>query len=302
MDESVIISNVFHHVAWGTTISVYFWLVGASAGSFVISSFGWVFGIQRYKPLALSASVTAIILLFLVPILLIWDLGKPLRFIYLLLPSYWHATGPMSWGSVLIFSYPIAMIFYTVFVVKNNVLWARIIGIVSIVLALSTHWYTGVVMELNPGRFLNHTALAPLLFLTGAFISGIGLLVLILWIQNMIVSAQKRIKWSLIEEMSQYMMYGLVFDAFLLFLEFMQTTYGSQSEVMGHEDVLMGVFRFPYLWMEIVIGLIIPFFILVSPLKRTRAGIILASFLVAIGVYGMRIWWVMGGQYLQTFY
>ena len=260
------------------------------------------FWIQRYKPLALSASVTAIILLFLVPILLIWDLGKPLRFIYLLLPSYWHATGPMSWGSVLIFSYPIAMIFYTYFVVKNNVLWAKIIGIVSIVLALSTHWYTGVVMELNPGRFLNHTALAPLLFLTGAFISGIGLLVLILWIQNMIVSAQKRIKWSLIEEMAQYMMYGLVFDAFLLFLEFMQTTYGSQNEVMGHEDVLMGVFRFPYLWMEIVIGLIIPFFILVSPLKRTRAGIILAAFLVAIGVYGMRIWWVMGGQYLQTFY
>ena len=81
MDESVIISNVFHHVAWGTTIAVYFWLVGASAGSFVISSFGWVFGIKRYKPLALTASVTAIIMLMMVPILLIWDLGKPLRFV-----------------------------------------------------------------------------------------------------------------------------------------------------------------------------------------------------------------------------
>ncbi len=302
MDESVIISNVFHHVAWGTTISIYFWLVGASAGSFVISSFGWVFGIKRYKPLALTASVTAIIMLLLVPILLIWDLGKPLRFIYLLLPGYWHATGPMSWGTALIFSYPIAMLFYTYFVVKNNAMWAKIVGIVSIVLALSTHWYTGVVMELNPGRFLNHTALAPLLFLTGAFISGIGLLVLILWVQNMVVSAKKRIEWSLMVEMAQYMMYGLVFDTFLLFLEFMQTLYGSQSEVMGHEDVLLGVFRFPYLWLELVIGLIIPFFILVSPIKRTKTGVILASFLVGVGVYGMRIWWVMGGQYLQTFY
>ncbi len=302
MDDSVIISNVFHHVAWGTTIAIYFWLVGASAGSFVISSFGWVFGITRYKPLALSASITAIILLLLVPILLIWDLGKPLRFIYLLLPSYWHATGPMSWGSALIFSYPIAMIVYTYFVVKNNVTGAKVAGIVSIVLALSTHWYTGVVMELNPGRFLNHTALAPLLFLTGAFISGIGLLILILWIQNMIVSTEKKISWSLIEEMAQYMMYGLVFDAFLLFLEFMQTLYGSANLVMAHDEVLMGVFRFPYLWMEIVIGLIIPFVILVSPLKKIKAGVIIASFLVAFGVYGMRIWWVMGGQYLQTFY
>ncbi len=302
MEESVVTYNVFHHVAWGTTISVYFWLVGASAGSFVISSFGWVFGIKRYKPLALTASMMAIILLLLVPILLIWDLGKPLRFIYLLLPGYWHATGPMSWGSALIMSYPIAMIVYSFFVVKNNQLWAKIVGIVSIMLALSTHWYTGVVMELNPGRFLNHTALAPLLFLTGAFISGIGLLILVIWIQNMLVRAAKRIDWSLIQEMAQYMMYGLVFDAFLLFLEFMQTTYGSQSEVMGHEDVLMGVFRFSYLWLEIVIGLLVPLIILNTPLKRFRAAVILAAFLVATGVFGMRIWWVMGGQYLQTFY
>jgi len=302
MGESIIISNAFHHVAWGTTISVYFWLVGASAGSFVISSFGWVFGIKRYKPLALIASVMAIFLLLLVPILLIWDLGKPLRFLYLLLPGYWHATGPMSWGSALIFSYPIAMLAYTYFVVINNPLWAKIIGIVSIALALSTHWYTGVVMELNPGRFLNHTALAPLLFLTGAFISGIGLLILLIWLRNMFLAVEKRIDWSLIEEMAQYMMYGLAFDAFLLFLEFMQTIYGSSSEVMGHEEVLMGVFRFPYLWLETVIGLIIPFFILVSPLKKFKFAVILSAFLVAIGVYGMRIWWVMGGQYLQTFY
>jgi molybdopterin-containing oxidoreductase family membrane subunit len=301
MNETVIISNAFHHVAWGTTIAVYFWLVGASAGSFVISSFGWVFGIKRYKPLALTASVTAIILLLLVPVLLIWDLGKPLRFPYLMLPSYWHATGPMSWGSVLIMTYPIAMIVYSFYVVKNNELLARIVGIISIVLALSTHWYTGVVMELNPGRFLNHTALAPLLFLTGAFISGIALLILILSIRNRIVSAAKRIEWTLVEEMAQYMLYGLVFDAFLLFLEFMQSLYGDQNEVMGHE-VLMTVFQGPYLWAEIVTGLLLPIIILVTPLKNTKSGILLACFMVCIGIYGMRVWWVLGGQYLQTFY
>lgn len=302
MAESVVTFNVFHHVAWGTTISVYFWLVGASAGSFVISSFGWVFGIKRYKPLAMTASVTAIVMLLIVPVLLTWDLGKPLRFIYLLVPGYWHATGPMSWGTVLISVYPMSMLVYAYFVAKNDAFWARNFGIIAIVLALSTHWYTGVVMELNPGRFLNHTALAPLLFLTGAFISGIGLLLLILWVQNMFVVAEKRIGWDLMEEMAQYMMYGIVFDVFLLFLEAMQTMYGSINEVIGHEDVLLGVFRFPYLWLEIVIGLAIPFVILTSPLKKSKIGIIAASFLVCIGVYGMRVWWVMGGQYMQSFY
>ncbi|MEO5345601.1 MAG: polysulfide reductase NrfD [Magnetococcus sp. YQC-9] len=302
MEESVVTFNAFHHVAWGTTISVYFWLVGASAGSFVISSFGWVFGIKRYKPLTMTASVTAIIMLLLVPFLLTWDLGKPIRFIYLLIPGYWHSTGPMAWGTMLICLYPMSMIVYSYFVIKQNQTFAKMFGIVAIVLALSTHWYTGVVMELNPGRFLNHTALAPLLFLTGAFISGIGLMNVIVFIRNVLVRAENRFDWALVHEMAQFMMYGIVFDIFLLFLDFMQTTYGNQNEVMGHTVVLMQVFRFPYLWLELVIGLVIPLVILVSPLKNYKLGALVASLLVIIGVYGMRVWWVMGGQYLQSFY
>lgn len=300
--ETLITYNAVHHNPWGTPITIYFWLVGASAGSFVLSAFGWVFGIKRYKPLALTASVLAIGMLMIVPVLLIWDLGKPFRFIYLMLPGYWHGTAPMAWGSLLILSYPVSMLVYTYFVIKNDQKWARIIGIVAIVLALSTHWYTGVVMELNPGRYINHTPLAPLLFLTGAFISGIGLMILVLWIQDFFLSEEKKSKWELNVEMAQYMMYGIVFDCFLLFLDFMQTQYGNTGENIGHHVVLMEIFFTPYVWLECVIGLFLPLAILVSPLKTTKLGVYGASFLVAVGVYGMRIWWVMGGQYMQSFY
>jgi dimethyl sulfoxide reductase membrane subunit len=301
MEESVVTFNVFHHVAWGTAISVYFWLVGASAGSFVVGSLGWVFGVKRFRPIALTASVTSISMLMLVPLLLIWDLGKPVRFIYLLIPGYWHATGPMAWGTVLICLYTLTMMIYIYFIIKNNTKLAKSIGILAVMLSLIP-WYTGVVMELNPGRFLNHTALAPLLFLVGAFISGIGLLIVVLGIQNLFLSATRRTDSKLFIEMSQYMMYGLVFDLFLLFLEFMQSTYGSMNMVLGHEVVLMGVLKFPYLWLEIVIGLVVPIVMLISPLKRNVYAVTLAAFMVCVGVYGMRVWWVLGGQYLQTFY
>lgn len=302
MEESVIISNVHHHVVWGTPISIYFWLVGASAGSFVLSAFGWVFGMKRYKPLGLTASILAIIVLMIVPVLLIFDLGKPWRFFYLLLPGYWHGTSPMSWGSLLILSYPVSMFIYTYFVIKNDQLWAKILGIIAIILACSTHWYTGVVMELNPGRHLNHTAMAPVLFLTGAFISGIGLMILVVVVQNLFRAAENRISWELIQEMSQYMMYGIVFDCFLLWCELLQTQYGRESEMIAHHTVLGGIFWDAYFWLETVVGLVIPLLLLVSPLKKNKAVIVLASALVAGGVYGMRIWWVLGGQYMQTFY
>lgn len=218
-----------------------------------------------------------------------------------MLPGYAHATSPMTWGVFLIMSYPAAMIVYSLFIYKHNEIWAKVFGILAIALAVSTHWYTGVVMELNPGRYLNHTAMAPLLFLTGAFISGIGLLILIVWIQNMLVSPEKRIEWPLVEEMSGLMMYGIAFDMFLLFSEFMQATYGSADLNLGHH-ILTGVFGGAFVWLEVIIGLLIPFIILVTPLRRSKGMVLLASFLVAFGVYGMRAWWVLGGQYLQTFY
>lgn len=52
--DGQIISNAFHHAYWGFPLSIYFWLVGGSAGSFVISTLGWVFGVKKYKPLAFS--------------------------------------------------------------------------------------------------------------------------------------------------------------------------------------------------------------------------------------------------------
>ena len=59
--EHEIVANAYHHAPWGTPIAVYFWLVGSSAGSFVISSLGWVFGIKKYKPISYFASNLAII-------------------------------------------------------------------------------------------------------------------------------------------------------------------------------------------------------------------------------------------------
>lgn len=300
--EREVIMNAFHHVYWGVPIALYFWLVGASAGSFVISSLGWVFGINRYKPIALFACVNAIVLLLIVPVLLIWDLGKPFRFFHLFLPGFWHSSSPMAWGTLLVGAYPLAMMVYAFFVYRVNMRWARVFGIVSVGLALSTHWYTGVVMELNPSRELNHTAMAPLIFLTGAYISGIGLLIILLSARDYLFGKDKRFGDGLLFEMGRLMAYGVAFDMFLIFSEFLQMTYGGGEEATILYRVLMDNFRFPYFWMEIFAGLIIPFIILFSPLGRRRAPVLAASFLITVGVYWMRIWWVLGGQFIQTFF
>jgi Ni/Fe-hydrogenase subunit HybB-like protein len=301
--EQEIVWNAFHHEYWGLGIALYFWLVGASAGSFVLSSLGWVFGIKKYKPMALTASISAIILLLIVPVLLILDLGKPHKFWHLLNPGFWHYSAPMAWGTLLVASYPVSMMIYAWFVYKHNERWAKRLGLAAVTLAIMTHWYTGIVMELSsPVRELNHTAMAPLLFLTGAFISGIALMIIVMSIKNLFVGPEKKTDKSLLIEMGRLMAYGIAFDTFLMFSEFLQMTYGPAEEWATLHHVLLGVLRVPYLYMEIIMALLIPLIILFSPLGKKVPALIFVSVLIDVGIFGMRAWWVLGGQFLQSFY
>ena len=301
--EREIVSNGFHHVNWGVPIAQYFWLVGSSAGSFVISSLGWVFGIKKYKPISFFASNLAIIQLLIVPVLLMFDLGQVMRGTHLfpLITGFWHATAPLAWGTMLVASYPVGMLIYSFLIYKHNEKWARIFGFIAVIQAISTHWYTGITMALNPSRHPNHTAMAALLFLIGAFISGIGLLNIILRIRDYFVSEKDKLDPTMIVGLGRLMLIGLVLDIFLVYSEFIHMTYGNEEEFHVLE-LASTVFSAPVLQLYLGVGLFLPLLIFISPWGKKTNGVLLASGLIAIGIFGMRLGWVLISQFSQTIY
>lgn len=301
--EREIVSNAFHHVNWGIPIAVYFWLVGSSAGSFVISSLGWVFGIKKFKPISFFASNLSILQLMIVPVLLVFDLGQAKRALHLfpVVTGFWHSTAPLAWGTALVASYPVGMAIYSFLIYKHNEKWAKIFGLIAVVQACSTHWYTGITMALNPSRHPNHTALASLLFLIGAFISGIGLLNIILKIRDYFVKEADKLDPSIIIGLGRLMLVGLCLDIFLVFSEFITMTYGNEEEFHVLELVTT-VFRAPVLYLYIGLGLALPLLILVSPYGKKTSGVLWASGLIAVGIFGMRLGWVLISQFSQTIF
>jgi len=301
--EREIVANAFHHVNWGIPIAQYFWLVGSSAGSFVISSLGWVFGVKKYKPISFFASNLAIIQLMIVPVLLVFDLGQPMRAIHLIpiISNFWHITAPLAWGTVLVGSYPIGMAIYSYLIYKHNEKWARVFGFIAVIQAISTHWYTGITMALNPSRHPNHTALAALLFLIGAFISGIGLLNIILKIRDYFLKLEDRLDPTIIIGLGRLILVGIGLDIFLVFSEFMHMTYGTEEEFHALE-LITTVFRAPVIQLYLGVGLALPLVILVSPYGKKTSGVLVASALVAVGIFGMRLGWVLISQYSQTLF
>lgn len=300
--EREIVANAFHHVYWGVPIAAYYWLAGISEGIFLIASLGWGFGIKRFKPLSFIATNVSFVLIFVVQIVLVFDLGRVERALHLFpVTGFWHGTAPLAWGVLLVAAYSMGLVLYSCFIYMNREKLAKIFGLITFVMAGGLCWYTGVTIELNPSRHPNHTGLAPLLFFIGANLSGIGAVVIIVWIRDFFVREENRIDHDTILFMGQMLLILIVFDLFLIFSEFLQMTYGTEDEYHTLE-IIRTVFKGPVPIYYIGIGLILPFVIFLTPLGRKRGGIVLASALVVAGLFGMRIGWVLVGQFSQSFY
>ena len=66
-------------IPWTILIVVYPYMTGLVAGAFTVSSMYHVFGIQKYKPVARFALLTALCFMLFVPAPLLLHLGHPER-------------------------------------------------------------------------------------------------------------------------------------------------------------------------------------------------------------------------------
>ncbi len=288
MEEMVY--NVFHKLEWGLLIAMYFYFTGLSAGTFVISSMATVMGMEKYKPLAKYAALLAFLLLGSVPILLILDLGRPLRFWHIMVPTYFHVTSVIAWGTLLLSLYPILCFIYAFYlwIKPEEKKIIRTLGMIGVPLAIAVHAYTGFIFGVVKSRAFWYTALQPAYFLASAFVSGFGLMMLVTLLLNKYGSEEtkKAISKSLVYDMGRILSYILAVDFFFVVSQILITLHGNVESVMAVTFALKDPL---YLWGEIVAGLIIPYIILILPrTKRNLSWVTMAAVLVLIGVAFVR--------------
>jgi hypothetical protein len=111
--------------------------------------------------MALPAAIISFLLLLLAPACLILDLHQPTRFWHTLVPEYFNNTSALSYGSWLLTAYPIANLIYIYFIFVKNDRVTRILGMVTVPLAIFVHAYTGFAFALVRARAWWHSALMP---------------------------------------------------------------------------------------------------------------------------------------------
>ncbi|MFQ5693940.1 MAG: NrfD/PsrC family molybdoenzyme membrane anchor subunit, partial [Nitrospinota bacterium] len=93
LSEGLRVTALTSPIAWGMWVAFYIYFIGLSAGSFLLSTLVYVFGMKRYERTGRMALLSALFALA-GGLLFVWiDLGHPMRF--------WHVFKTPNFRSVL---------------------------------------------------------------------------------------------------------------------------------------------------------------------------------------------------------
>ncbi len=306
-------------VFWGLLVSAYIWFIGLSAGSFLLSSLIYVFGVAKLKPLGKAALLSALVTL-LAALVTIWmDIGHMERFweIYtrgnvfsmmawmvwlyttyflLLLVEFWFAIRDdlVVWASRPGFLGALSRILASGFTARDEASRRRdervvkVLGTIGIPLAVAFHGGVGALFGVVMARPYWNQPLYPIAFLVGAVLSGTSLfpvLVGYFWPER-----QSEGFRDTIATLARYTLGLLIVYLLLEWAEFSIGLYNMVIYQKGPEEALSlwvivgGPFNWTFWLIHLVLGSIVPLVILaVWPRNANLVGIagllIVASFL-----------------------
>ncbi len=289
-----ILYNVEHELPLGLLIANYFYLTGLSAGSFILSTLAYGFGIEKYKPVGKVGVVLATVLLILAPINLFLDLEQPFRFWHLFL--YLRITSPITWGSFLLTLYPLNCMIYGYFMFRGDAKKTKIFGLIGIPLALLVHGYTGFILALGKARVLWNTAIMPPIFLISAMVSGIALMILVVVIKGYFFSDERKVDTALCTDLGKMLAWAIIVDLAFIATDILVLLTSHTEAYLAAMMLLKGSMSHLFIGVEVILGSIVPlFFLLFPPTKKRLPFVVLSSILVMIGIFTMRYVMVMGG-------
>ena len=320
------------HVAWSIMIVLYPYITGLVAGAFIVSSLYHVFGDKALKPVGNMALVAALCFIFYCMTPLLFHLGQPFRcFNIMFTPNLQSAMS--IFGYICFFYMGILLVeiwlvfrkdiiersregfilkrwFYALLALgvtdlseESLALDKKIVGFlaaIGIPAACVLHGYVGFIFGAIKSNPWWSTPLMPLIFLLSAIVSGIAVLIL-MYMFVMKVKKQE-IDVACIQSLCKYFWGFLIFDVTLEGLEVLTMGYEGEESWGIISLLLTEKLRFSFIWVQCLIGSLIPLVLLgIVALRSLKDKTIilfgaLSSFLILIQVFSMRWNVVIGGQ------
>ncbi|MBM4462824.1 MAG: hypothetical protein FJ012_05740 [Chloroflexi bacterium] len=283
-------SNV---IPWGLPIVVAIYLIGLSAGSLILSSLTYVFGQERYKPIARMAVFLAIVLIFGAMIAIAVDLGRPEKAWRLFMFFYLNnMTSMFALNGILYGGYFVISLVYLGSILANKAKLIKPIGILAVCWAALVHMGTGAIFGFIATREIFYSPIKPLEFLSAAMVSGLALLILAVFFTLKVTG--RSISNEIIFSLRRLLTILIIFLVILVLVDKLTHLYSPNRDATVF--LLTGRYS-PLFWVgQVGLGYIVPLIILLNPkTNKNIRWIMIAAASVVIGIFFERLALVIPG-------
>ncbi|BCU06444.1 NrfD/PsrC family molybdoenzyme membrane anchor subunit [Allochromatium tepidum] len=289
----------FNIAPWGWEITVYFFLIGTAAMTYVYAAapavFGDVFGgiARSMEPFQKTGMLAALVLLLISGPLLIVDLGVPERFLYPILHFHW--TSPLSWGALFLPLFGLCIVGFLAALWFNRPQLLKPIGILGMLLSLSMPLYTGLDLMVHQTRELWSNPTIPVLFVILSVSSGTALV-------SVIHLARGQFDARTFEFLHWFLYVALGTTLALFLGELVTLLYGS-AELQQAWTLINERFWVQFWVMTFGLGILTPFLLMiVTHYWKSARVLTLAAVLAAVGAFFFRSVLIYAGQLTQIYY
>lgn len=274
------VTGMYNRIPWGIQITMAVYYIGLSAGSLVISGLYGVFGKLEYKPFARIAVWVAMLFLIAGLMSILTDQGRMDRvfvqpFVHFNLQSMFSINPILYVGHILI----CIVYLWALFKEKKRV--TKVVATLAFGWAFCVHSGTGAIFGFG-ARVLYESPLLPASFVAAAMASGTALMIIL--IVSLFKITRRHVDEELVLWLGRFLSVTL-----LVVLYFMAAENAYRAYVVELRDAAMyylfGGFHSVLFWVGLIlIGLVIPMFILFRKTGRQIKWIVIASFMVVFGV------------------
>ncbi len=302
LTQGLQITHMRDNVIWGLYIIFFMYFVGLSAGGLIIASAGRLFGLDRFRPIVRLAVVEAAIAVFIAAVFILPDLGHPQRIYNLIIHAHWLS--PMVWDFLVIAIYlVISLVYLWLYTRRDHAArgsWMALgtrdtsaaaratdskvtywLAWLALPAAVLVHSITAWIFGLQISRGFWYSAIMPPLFITSALVSGLSLVVIL----AMVTRRYGRVTFDdgLLSYLGRLLAAFVAVEAFFVFSEVLAGYYPGVTTDASH---LLFTGRYaPGFYFEWVVGLVVPFVLMVVARWRAHRSVVaLASVLALLGI------------------
>lgn len=275
--------------SWGIYTICFMFFVGLSAGGLIVASSASVFHIEKFKAVAVPAVILSTVCICLAGMFVLIDLGG-IRRVWRMLASP-NIMSPLLWDMVVITCYLIINILYLTFMCssKADPRKVQIISRFALPVAILVHSVTAWIFGLQISREGWHTAILAPIFVASAMDSGLALLLLSLF--GLDRAGKIKFGRSLQASLAGLLATCIAVDAFFIFCELLTMAYPGTEGAGTVLDIMFTGSMASFFWIEIVVGLALPFCVLAFAKNRGSRKLVAASCIcVVLGVFCKRVW------------